>query len=273
AMCSVCQHWEYVRYGSECCHKCGGAYLGGDYLDECGEPRESAQAGAAPVPPHLLRELEKWAVHYPALAAIAKDAAAPPPPRVPVYTDCDLDRMAALEQTALAKEVELATKQERLAAQEVQWRLKRYSKAKATLEEMQQHHVEAERNLELARQAAARAGRADETELRWAVGIIRAQVQRLPPIAPPSGCRCPIDDLRHWCQKHGRRFEYWEAVKQMEQSIAAPMGDISEVGESYFGDHHRDELDQLRKRSLEQALTEPERNQMETIPVKQAAQK
>eukprot|EP00959_Pyramimonas_sp_CCMP1952_P098847 2066782-Pyramimonas_sp.AAC.1 len=104
AMCSVCQHWEYVRYGSECCHKCGGAYLGGDYLDECGEPRESAQAGAAPVPPHLLRELEKWAVHYPALAAIAKDAAAPPPPRVPVYTDCDLDRMAALEQTALAKE-------------------------------------------------------------------------------------------------------------------------------------------------------------------------
>eukprot|EP00959_Pyramimonas_sp_CCMP1952_P058248 1216091-Pyramimonas_sp.AAC.2 len=65
--------------------------------------------------------------------------------------------MAALEQTALAKEVELATKQERLAAQEVQWRLERYNNAKATLEEMQQYHVEAERNLESAHQAVREA--------------------------------------------------------------------------------------------------------------------
>eukprot|EP00959_Pyramimonas_sp_CCMP1952_P090557 1895695-Pyramimonas_sp.AAC.1 len=84
----------------------GGAYLGGDDADdEGGEQRESAQgAGAAPMPPHLLRELEKWSVHYPALASVAKGAAAPPPPRVPEYTDGDWDRLAALEQTALAKE-------------------------------------------------------------------------------------------------------------------------------------------------------------------------
>eukprot|EP00959_Pyramimonas_sp_CCMP1952_P176712 3693501-Pyramimonas_sp.AAC.1 len=50
------------------------------------------------------------------------------------------------------------------------------------------------------------------------------------------------------------------------------MDDASEIGESEFGDHHRDELDQLRKRSLGQALTEPERNRAETILVKQAAQ-
>eukprot|EP00959_Pyramimonas_sp_CCMP1952_P058237 1215890-Pyramimonas_sp.AAC.1 len=51
------------------------------------------------------------------------------------------------------------------------------------------------------------------------------------------------------------------------------MDDISEAGETEFGGHHRDELDQLRKRSLEQVFTEPERNRMETILVKQAAQK
>ncbi|CAK0823736.1 unnamed protein product [Prorocentrum cordatum] len=39
------------------------------------------------------------------------------------YTDVELDRMAAAEQTSLAKTVEQATKAERLAHQEVQWRL------------------------------------------------------------------------------------------------------------------------------------------------------
>ncbi|CAK0886397.1 unnamed protein product, partial [Prorocentrum cordatum] len=263
------------------------------------------------------------------------DAAAPPPPRVPEYTDGDLDRLAALEQTALAKEVEQATKQERLAAQEVQWRLGRYNKAKATLEEMQRNRVEAERNLEMARQAVREA---DAKNNRFNIGqfnigqfeeVKRAEVERqrqaaaaaereaqdgfteprapaaapaagagggarwdgggdgadagrgvpegagaaVAALRPPDHLQMTLDDIREWCQKHGHRYEYWEAVKQMEQSIAAPMDDVSEVGEFEFGDHHRYELDQLRKRSLEQALTEAECNRMETILVKQAAQK
>ena len=104
-VCSACQHWEYVHYGNEQCSKCGGAYLrdgalpGGDAEQRAAAPG----AGAVPMPPQLLLELEKWAVHYPALRHVARDAAAPPPPRVPEYSEGELDRLAALEQTALAK--------------------------------------------------------------------------------------------------------------------------------------------------------------------------
>eukprot|EP00959_Pyramimonas_sp_CCMP1952_P058247 1216091-Pyramimonas_sp.AAC.1 len=71
---------------------------------------------------------------------------------------------------------------------------------------------------------------AEETELRWAAGFMRAHAQRLPPIAPPGLLQMPLDDLRDRRQKHGRMFEHCEGAKQMEQSIAAPMDDISEVG-------------------------------------------
>eukprot|EP00959_Pyramimonas_sp_CCMP1952_P368250 7713956-Pyramimonas_sp.AAC.1 len=59
--------------------------------------------------------------------------------------------MAAAEQTSLAKTVEQATKAERLAHQEVQWRLDRFNKAKKHMEEAQSLHLEAEHELELAR--------------------------------------------------------------------------------------------------------------------------
>ncbi|CAK0895480.1 unnamed protein product, partial [Prorocentrum cordatum] len=257
AVCSVCQHWEYVHYGNESCGKCGGAYLGGDDADNEGaEQRESAQgAGAAPMPPHLLREMEMWSVHYPALASVAKDAAAPPPPRVPEYTDGDLDRLAALEQTALAKEVEQATKQQRLAAQEAERNLEMARQAVREMDAKKNRfnigQFKVDKRAEA--QAAARAWTAEETVLMRVVGPLRARVQRLLLVGP--------------------LYEHWEAVKQMEQSIAAPMDDASEVGESEFGDQHRDKLDQLRKWSLDQALTEPERNRVETILIKQAAQK
>ncbi|CAK0863272.1 unnamed protein product [Prorocentrum cordatum] len=67
------------------------------------------------------------------------------------YTDVELDRMAAAEQTSLAKTVEQATKAERLAHQEVQWRLDRFNKAKKHMEEAQSLHLEAVQELEQAR--------------------------------------------------------------------------------------------------------------------------
>ena len=114
-----------------------------------------------PMPPHLIKELEDWSAHYPALAGVAKQAAAPPPPEVQDYSEADLDRMATAEQTSLAKKVEMATKQERLAMQEVQRRLERFNKAKATMEDMQRNHPEAEQAVETATVAT----RAADTEM------------------------------------------------------------------------------------------------------------
>eukprot|EP00959_Pyramimonas_sp_CCMP1952_P471881 9499128-Pyramimonas_sp.AAC.1 len=74
--------------------------------------------------------------------------------------------MAALEQTRLAREVEAASKNERLAAQEVQWRLDRFNRAKATMEEMQKNHLMAEQNLEVARRETREA---DSRKLAFSV--------------------------------------------------------------------------------------------------------
>ncbi|CAK0796644.1 unnamed protein product, partial [Prorocentrum cordatum] len=111
-------------------------------------------------------ELERWAVHYPALAGVARDAAPPAPPEIRLFTAGELDQMAALEQTRLAREVEAASKNERLAAQEVQWRLDRFNRAKATMEEMQNNHLVAEQNLEVARRETREA---DSKKLAFSV--------------------------------------------------------------------------------------------------------
>eukprot|EP00959_Pyramimonas_sp_CCMP1952_P070873 1480266-Pyramimonas_sp.AAC.1 len=92
-------------------------------------------AAAVPMPPQLLRELEKWSVHYPALVGAAREAAPPPAPDARELPDSELNKLAAIAQTELAKKAEYATNHERLAYLEVHWRLDRYNKAKATMEE------------------------------------------------------------------------------------------------------------------------------------------
>eukprot|EP00959_Pyramimonas_sp_CCMP1952_P018256 386895-Pyramimonas_sp.AAC.1 len=55
-------------------------------------------AAAVPMPPQLLRELEKWSVHYPALIGVAREAAPPPVPEVRVFSDSELDELTAIAQ-------------------------------------------------------------------------------------------------------------------------------------------------------------------------------
>eukprot|EP00959_Pyramimonas_sp_CCMP1952_P195662 4091050-Pyramimonas_sp.AAC.1 len=60
-------------------------------------------------------------------------AAVPKPQQVVEHSALELDRLAPQQQTELARQVEAAAKAERLAHQDVQWKLDRVNKTRLLL--------------------------------------------------------------------------------------------------------------------------------------------
>ncbi|CAK0873789.1 unnamed protein product [Prorocentrum cordatum] len=226
------------------------------------------------MPPHLVQELQKWSVHYPALAGVARDAAPPPVPEVHEHSESELDRLAAAEQTVLAKKCEAATEKGRLAHQEVQWRLDRFNKAKATMEEMQRNHVEAEQQLEVARKATREADTAksafdvvayktakgegmDADTVPWLRGML---VDYTYVEAHPH--EFTDDDLSKLVQYSGILLPQWQQHRLHLQRMRSPAADDaasdmgSEVGEGDLEQGERDQLRELKKRAADTGLDE-----------------
>ncbi|CAK0788469.1 unnamed protein product [Prorocentrum cordatum] len=288
SVCALCGHWEYDFHGHKCCSKCKGEYLGQphnavrDVGDKRGVGRWRKSRGQVQGP-SLDDELERLATLFPDRAEALRGARGQGPhapgPEPVASSDDELDRKVAKQRTALAMAVERDSKAERLALLEVEHRLAAVLRHKDALAKAEMAHAEAVQHLE----SAAAAHKAAYVELDK-FDPLEFRRQDMAPLMQGvlMICKLMVIPLPFDLGTFNPPLVAILLLAKLEELLAQILSpqefrthldeDAASEAPSELGDEeqNRAELEQLKKRSIDAALSPEELVKLEKLMQKQS---